>query len=780
MNNQLKSINEWVDILIQMVILSIPVVIPLFFWNLTTEFFETPKLLILFIITGILLLLWSVKSILAGKVMFTRTSLDLPIILTLVIFGVSTYFAVAKPQALMGPLPRLNGSLLSFAIYTFFFFALTSNFRHVSLVKQAIYALLGSGAALSILSLTSYAGLNLLSLPWTGGTAFTPTGSGFSTAAILVLCIPFVLIALLSDRKEGILGVLSQSIGESGIKNLTATIITKGGLVLLLTLFMLTIALTGSTVIYIATAAAFALAIFAVPQSKLQKNIAWIIIPVVVAVLAIIMSLSPVGGNKNYLNQLSKNYPKEIQLSFADSWKVSVSAFRDSPFWGTGPGSYQADFTAYKPVQLNNTTSWNIRFDRAFNEYLEFLATMGAPGLIVLLLFSTLFLSAAFKSLSSSDTLLKSVAISGILFIVLLGLHPSTLPLWVIGLFIVAMFMALNHKYIEQLQFGISAVKDLENQLRLRFDILPVIFSLIIAGGLIYSAFQIGNIFIADYHHRQAVNAIASGNGLGAYNELVAAERYNPNADLYRLQLAQTNFALANAIAVAKGPTEASPSGSLTDEDKNNIRTLLSQAVNEGRAATVLNPNSAGSWEILGSLYRQIAGVAENALAFSLDAYGRAIQRDPYNPVLRLNAGGVYYSAKNYDMAIRFFTDAINLKPDYANAYYNLAYAYRDKGDLENAVAIAERAVSLVDVKSPDYQAASALLSDLKSKLEAQNKDKPSDQTALTSPNSTNSNLQNEKLPKVLDLPKPEKITTPSAVKTSPTPKPSSTPTPTE
>lgn len=767
MNGQLKAINEWVDTLIQMVILSIPVIIPLFFWNLTTEFFETPKFLMLFVITGVLLLLWSVKSILVGKVMFTRTSLDLPIILTLIIFGISTYFAAAKAQAIMGPLPRLNGSLITFATYTFFFFTLTSNLRHVSLVRQAIYALLASGAALSVLSLGSYIGLNLLSLSWTAGPAFTPSGSTFSTAAILVLSIPFLLIALLSDKTEGLLEGLGQG------KSITATVLTKSGLLIMLTLFTLTIALTGTTVIYIATALAFALAVFAVPKSQLQKNIFWIVIPAIVAILAVTVSLSPAGGSNNYLNQWAKSYPKEVQLSFPDSWKISVSAFRDAPFWGTGPGSYQADFTAYKPIGLNSTQQWNVRFDRAFNEYLEFLATMGAPGLIALLLLSALFISAAFKSLTSSDSLLRSVAVSGILFFILLALHPSTIPLWAIGMLIIAMFMALSHQHNEQLQLGITAVKDLENQLRLRFDILPVVFALIIVGGLVYSSFQVGNIFIADYHHRQAVNAIASGNGLAAYNELVVAEKYNPKADLYRLQLAQTNFALANAIAVAKGPTESSPGGSLTDEDKANIRTLLSQAINEGRAATILNPNSAANWEILGSLYRQIAGVAENALAFSLDAYGRAIQRDPLNPVLRLNAGGVYYSAKNYDMAIRFFTDAINLKPDYANAYYNLAYTYRDKGELVSAVAVAERAVSLIDVKSPDYQTASGLLAELKAK---------SEQSSLTPPDNTESGLQNDKLPKVLDLPKPEKVTTPSAVKTSPTPtpaKPEPTPSPT-
>src|SRR6266568_262132 len=129
---------------------------------------------------------------------------------------------------------------------------------------------------------------------------------------------------------------------------------------------------------------------------------------------------------------------------------------------------------------------------------------------------------------------------------------------------------------------------------------------------------------------------------------------------------------------------------------------------------------SGSSWiEVLASIYQNITGVAKNALAFSLDAYGRAIQLDPLNPLLRVNVGGIYYAAKNYDLAIRFFTDAANLKPDYTNAYFNLAIALRQKGDLQNAKLVADQTVSLLqkDTTSPDYKTAVKLQSDIKADI---------------------------------------------------------------
>jgi tetratricopeptide (TPR) repeat protein len=317
----------------------------------------------------------------------------------------------------------------------------------------------------------------------------------------------------------------------------------------------------------------------------------------------------------------------------------------------------------------------------------------------------------------------------------------------------------------EELHLAIAAIKSSTSQFR--FDVLSLIISFVVFLSVAAAIAFTARYALADYHHRQALNAVAANRGLDAYNSLVQAERLNPYIDLYRVNLAQTNFALANAIAAAKGPTEASPSGSLTDQDKQNIQTLLSQAIAEGRVAVALSPRNAGNWEVLGAIYRQISGVAQNALAFALDSYGRAIQLDPLNPLLRLNAGGIYYSVKNYDLAVRFFSDAVQLKPDFANGWYNLAIALRDKGDLPSAQAAAERTVSLLEPQAEDYKIASELLADLKSKTATQSAQQ-GNQISPANPN--NSALQNEELPNVVDLPKPDTIATPPAVRRTPAP----------
>lgn len=753
---------------------------PLLFWNQTSEFFETPKFLLLVSFIGILSLVWIIKCIVTGKITITKSSLDLPLFLLLASFIISSILAASKPLAIFGGLPKIHGGLASFIAYILFYLLLISNLKQISIIKQIIHFLLGSGVILSIVTLLSYAGINLLPFDFTKALNFTPTGSSFSTTAFLALLLPFSLIAILQGSDKDILGNMGSEVSSlMGIPNLKnnpfgkislGSLLNKVILCLILTLFIATIALTGSVATYIAAAVSFGLALFISPQLSIKKNLVFIIIPLSVAGVITLASFIPSAGPvKNIFYSRAQNFPREIQLPLQTSWKVSVSTFRDFPVWGSGPASYANDFTLYKPAEFNNSKIWNIRFNSAFNEYLEFLATLGILGLGSLILFTIIFLTKALSALTSPvGSINSSLAITGITFFVLLALHPSTLALWVIGIILLASFMAVHKKATSEIQMGITTNSPSESK-ELNFNALSMVLLLISLGliGTVY--FMIGKFALADYHHRLALNSVAANKGLNAYNELVKSEQLNPYIDLYRSDLAQTNFALANAIATAKGPTEASPGGSLTDADKQNIQTLLTQAIAEGRNATALNPGNPANWEVLGSIYRQISGVAQNSLTFSLDAYGRAIQRDPMNPLLRLNVGGIYYGAKNYDQAIKFFSDVVTLKPDYANGYYNLAVALRDKGNLISAATNAERTVSLLDPKSSDYKVAADLLASLKEQIDTK---KVADEQAnknsginLGSDTTKPSALQGKNLPKVLNLPKPDKIASPPAVK---------------
>ena len=730
------------------------------FANLTTEFFDTPKFIVLLVFTGVLLVTLTLRYTFMNKVVFIRTPLDLPLLLLLVVAIVSTALSSAPYISLLGNQLKVASSLVGLITYILFYFVLTNGFKSLKEIKGINNILLMAGTALGAYSLLSFFGISILPAPWTG-VSFTSTGSSFSTTAVLALLVPLATSQIISS----------------------SNIVSKSLNALYLTVFGVTIVLIGSWASWIGAGAGFLLVLFVSGTIKDLSNLTelkpinllTLVTPVVITVLALFLSfMPPVGGASNPIYTQYKNFPREIQLPIVSSWKIAISAFRDSPFWGTGPSTFLFNFTNYKPVEFNQAKFWNLRFDSAFNTYMEVLATLGGVGLLALLSLTAMFISSAYSSLRTTNNEQRTaLAISGVVFFIIISLHSATLALWVVGLFILASFFVVrllenpssnefSNKNMRQILS--SVISNRSQTETIRIEALPSILLTVFAA-LVLGAFFFGGKFVlADYHHRLALNAVSKNNGLLAYNELVIAEKLNSVNDLYRTDLAQINFALANSIASAKGPTESSPSGSLTDQDKQNIQVLLQQSINEGKTATILNPKSAINWEILALLYRQVAGVAQNALLFSLDAYGKAIFQDPFNPQLRLNVGGTYYAVKAYDLAIRFFTDSINLKPDFANGYYNLSVALRDKGDMPSALQAAEKVVELVDKNSSDYKIATDYLADLKNKAGV-----PAEPPAAT----TSGALQDEKLPKITDLGKPEKISTPAAIK-----KPGATPTP--
>jgi tetratricopeptide (TPR) repeat protein/O-antigen ligase len=724
-------------------ILLVAASIPLIFLNLTTEFYEIPKLAFLVISTVILLGLWMLSWVLKGKVIITRTPLDIPLLIFAFVVLISTFFSETRYISIYGNLPRVHGSAVSWITYILLFFITVSHLKKASQITTLLYVLCVSASAVSIVTLLSYFNV-FLPLDFARSINFTPTGSPFSTTALLVLLTPVPFLSL---------------IGSSKLFPTPIAIFIAG-------LFGATVVLTGSTAGVIALVISLALSFFIANPHQIIKRLVLILVPLAFTAMFFILTYAPIPGNP--LKAMQTAFPKEVQLPFEISWKVATGVLRDAPFIGTGPGTFLFNFTNFKPPEFNRLRFWNFSFDTAYNEFLQIVATLGIAGFIALLILCIVIVMNSRKvlflhphdSAGGSQQLESTLAVSSLLIIVLLSIHATTLVSLVISVLVLAAFMASQKAVRENLvEFSLSQKSASENK---QFDLLPAIFFVLF---LIFASFIMLNTFntiAADYYHRQALS-LASENGSLTYKHLQTAESLNPYADLYRIDLAQTNFALANAIAVQKSPSQTLPQGSMTDQDKNTIQTLLAQAINEGKAAAALNPRSARNWEVLGSIYRNISGVAENSSAFALDAYGRAIQQDPLNPSLRLSVGGIYYSAKNYDLAVRFFSDAVSLKPDYANAYYNLAIALREKGDLQNAKVVAEQMLSFLQKDTADYKTAAALLEDLNSRI-ASGGGTTTGQPAPAG--QTNSALTNTGLSGVnVNLNNPPKAATPAAIR---------------
>lgn len=218
---------------------------------------------------------------------------------------------------------------------------------------------------------------------------------------------------------------------------------------------------------------------------------------------------------------------------------------------------------------------------------------------------------------------------------------------------------------------------------------------------------------MAEYYFKKSLDGVASNSLQQLYENQVKALQYNNANEEFHRQFAQTNLLVANNIA-------AKEQDALTDQDRQTIAQAIQAAIVEAKTAVSLNPLKVTNWQTLSGVYRQIVNVAENAPVWAVSAYQQAIVLDPRNPVLRLDLGGIYYLFQNYDEAQKMFEQAVSLKPDWANAHFNLAWTYYQKGLFGPAVDQMQIVVGLIDpaTQQEDYKAAQTTLEDFKKKYQ--------------------------------------------------------------
>ncbi|MFC1710147.1 tetratricopeptide repeat protein [Patescibacteria group bacterium] len=405
--------------------------------------------------------------------------------------------------------------------------------------------------------------------------------------------------------------------------------------------------------------------------------------------------------------------------SFATHWSINIDTIKESPILGVGPGNYLTAFNRFRPLEYNTTDLWAFKFTNA-RSYMMTLTTetglLGMAGLILLAIVVYRVYQSDVQSKSESN---KSYA-TKLNFLALL-VSFALLALTIASVSVILLFfvvLAINSK-TKKIILNLSAQglgSDYENAPAQGFasklpSILVSVPIVVIAGFIIYYGVT---AVPAEATYKKALDALALNDGTQTYQLMRQAAAQNPFVDRYHSSLAQVNLALANSVAQKPEGEE------ITDEDRATITQLIQQSIAEGKATVSLNPPRAGTWELLGGIYRSVMPFAQGADQFAVQSYSQAIALDPINPNLRIALGGIYYALGDYDSAIETFRLAVIAKPDLPNSHYNLAVAYREKGEIDKAIEQMTIVLSLVDRDSSDYELAKSELENLEARRPAQ------------------------------------------------------------
>jgi len=384
---------------------------------------------------------------------------------------------------------------------------------------------------------------------------------------------------------------------------------------------------------------------------------------------------------------------KPVLLDYSSSWAIGAEAFKQKPLIGVGSANFNTAFSLYRPIEFNQSENWALRFDQSGSFLLHLWTEMGVLGLglwLVVLYFS-------WKQAKKDKKYLYSL-LAIIAFQIFL---PGNISL----LFLYFVFLALL-KPIKQIS--------LPDWVWVSRTVGAIVFVFVVVVGYFLTRFISGEVTFIN-----SLKAVSEGKGTEAYQLQAKAIGINRYLVDYRISRSQTDFALANAVSAQQD---------LTDEDKQQVSLLIQESINEAKSAAALEPRNVYPWENLAQIYRQIINLAEGADQWTISAYQQAVALDPVNPELRVALGGVYYGLGNYVQAGRIFENAVQLKTDFANGWYNWAWALKQQNQLFDAVQAMQQVVSLVDPSSADYEKALAEFEEWRNELGEAVKDQQAQQ----------------------------------------------------
>ena len=380
-----------------------------------------------------------------------------------------------------------------------------------------------------------------------------------------------------------------------------------------------------------------------------------------------------------------------ILLPYSAGWSIAVDQFKTirTALLGVGTDNFLSAFTQFRPAELNRSNLWNIRFTSSSNEIFTLLTTTGLLGLAALVWVYVAVIRLLRRP--TNQVLNLGLKISLALILLTFLIIPANTVLLFTFFCLVA---ALNTRQ-----------KLIKLTLKPQLIALISLVLVLIVGALDYLTYR---VIAAERLFTKSLQAANQSNGTATYNLQIKTIKLNPFESRYRIAYANTNLALANNLATKK---------EVSSEERETITLLVSQTIREAKNATVLDPKNPATWENLANVYRQLINFAQGADNWALTTYIQAVKLDPTNPRLRIDLGGLLYALQSYDAAIDQFKRAIQLKSDFANAYYNLSYAYKQKGDYSQAVTAMQTVVNLIDKDSTDFDKASRELEELQSLL---------------------------------------------------------------
>jgi len=653
--------------------------IPLWFLPFTLEVLELNKQTLLVILSVIALLAWFGRMMALRQVEFKRTVLNLIVILYTIGYGIVAWFSDDRYQSFVGTGTMQQFSFLTLLCFVIMYFVISNNVRDLKFVRNIIYTLVGSTAVVALIGILQMLGAFILPWDFTKAVTFNTVGTIYAMGVFLslgLLLINALVLVMMSD------GEAFCPRGKCGLATkiflIAAAVIDLIALILLDFWIIWVILIIGSVIVLA----------FAIIRAGEFKPGASFMLPMLTLVLAILLLLVNLP--------LNLQLPAEISPSTQASWNITKAALQESPLVGSGPGTFDYDYTQYHSKIVNSTVFWNVTFDRANSYVMTMLATAGLIGIVLwLVLVITVGVRSVLNLFKDKRAeIWRYILVIGTVFIVAVVskfLYSSNFATEFMFWIMIGLLGALISRDWFRAEFKVSP----RAALAMSFAFIIMIVASV---SVIY---LVGQRYAAEVVFAKAINLDQQrGSVDDVLQKLDSAARLNKYEDVYLRNL--------SAAILAKFNQEVSQQ--VPQEKVQYVNALINDMIAVGIAARDMNPADVFNWSNLGYIYQQLAPYVQGSTEQSVQSYKKAIELAPVSPVYQTELAKTYIAIadlnaaltqaedqakaaeaksiveENLSLAEEALNKAIELKLDYAPAHYQLALVYDRQGRLEDAI----------------------------------------------------------------------------------------------
>ncbi|MEK7203051.1 MAG: O-antigen ligase family protein [Patescibacteria group bacterium] len=554
------------DAIIGVVLILIFFLCPLFFTGLVAQTVGFEKIILFYFLVLFGTVIWVTKGIINGELKLKRTPIDLPILALLATFIISTILSVSPKTSLIGSYGNTSKSLIAVIVYILFYYLLINNIN-VKRIKLIFWSIIVSSSLIVVYSLLQLFGVFILPFAFTKFINFNPIGSIGALTGFLTIVLPLFIVSA---------GQIKEI--HPNLRNKIVHIIIKSVLIILSFSVLTALTLLNGFTFWPAVIVGVVVLLMFFLSKVVKIFRSNIIMPIVIFAILIIFF---VLGNFNIINF---NLPTEVSLSRSVSWQIAKDSIIKKPFFGSGPSTFDYTFSRYKNIDFNNSPLWNVDFNNPSGILFELMANVGGLGILIFIIIALIALSISFISLiKNSANELQSV---------MLALFSSFISIIILALlFELNSSMILISIIISILSIAVSIVEYPEKfkSIFLTFRASPkyalalaVIFLTVSAGVVIF--FTLGvKIYLADFYAMKAVKAANVDQKINYLNKAIRSASYR---DVYYIALANSYMDKANQEAK-------------NGKNQTIIRDSLSLAIENGKKAVEINPNSVANNEAL-------------------------------------------------------------------------------------------------------------------------------------------------------------------------------------